>query len=33
VRQPIWKAVVSDPHFWLPIAVLVIGIGLLAAVK
>jgi hypothetical protein len=28
-----WKAIISDRHFWLPVAVLAIGIALLAAVK
>jgi hypothetical protein len=27
------KAIVTDPHFWLPLAVLMIGIGVLALVK
>ena len=28
-----WKAVLTDVHFWIPVAVLVLGIGLLAAVR
>jgi hypothetical protein len=27
------KAIATDPHLWLPIAVLMIGIGVLALVK
>ncbi|MGA3235428.1 MAG: translocated intimin receptor Tir [Bryobacteraceae bacterium] len=27
------RAVVTDPHLWLPIAVLIIGIGVLVLVK
>jgi hypothetical protein len=28
-----WKAILTDRHFWLPVAVLAIGIGLLAAMR
>ncbi len=28
-----WKAILTDLHFWLPVAVLVIGVSLLAAVR
>jgi hypothetical protein len=27
------KAIATDPHLWLPLAVLMIGIGVLALVK
>jgi hypothetical protein len=27
------RAVVTDPHLWLPIAVLIVGIGVLVLVK
>jgi hypothetical protein len=33
LRQPAWKAILTDWHFWLPVAVLVAGVGLLAAVR
>jgi hypothetical protein len=33
LKQPVWKAILTDWHLWLPVAVLVIGIGLLAAVR
>jgi hypothetical protein len=33
VRQPLWKAILSDSHFWLPVVVLFVGIALLAMVK
>jgi hypothetical protein len=28
-----WKAILTDNQFWLPVLVLAIGIGLLAAVR
>lgn len=33
MKDPMLKAILSDMHFWVPIAVLVIGITLLLAVK
>jgi len=33
LKQPKWKAIFTDSHFWLPVVVLVIGITLLAAVR
>ncbi len=33
VRQSMWKAVVTDSHFWIPVVVLVIGMSVLAAVR
>jgi hypothetical protein len=33
LKQPLWKAILTDVHFWLPVLVLAIGIGLLAAVR
>ena len=36
MRHPIQsrtRAIVTDPHLWLPIAVLIIGIGVLVLVK
>lgn len=33
MRQPLWKAILTDVHFWLPVAVLALGISLLAVVK
>jgi hypothetical protein len=33
VKQPMWKAILTDGHFWLPVIVLVVGIAVLAAVK
>lgn len=33
MQEPLWKKILKDPQFWAPIAVLAIGIGLLAAVK
>jgi hypothetical protein len=33
VRQSMWKAILTDNQFWLPVLVLAIGIGLLAAVR
>jgi len=32
-RQSRTRAVVTDPHLWLPIAVLIIGISVLVLVK
>jgi hypothetical protein len=29
----LWKAILTDVHFWLPVAVLALGISLLAVVK
>jgi hypothetical protein len=28
-----WKAILSDSHFWLPVVMLAIGIAILVAVK
>ena len=28
-----WKAILSDSHFWLPVIVLAIGVAILVAVK
>jgi hypothetical protein len=33
VRQPVWKAVLSDTHFWVPALVLAIGLAILVAVQ
>ncbi len=33
MKQPMWKAILTDGHFWLPVAVLVVGIGVLMAVR
>ncbi len=33
MKQPMWKAILTDGHFWLPVIVLAAGIGLLAAVR
>lgn len=33
MRQALWKAILTDVHFWLPVAVLALGISLLAVVK
>jgi hypothetical protein len=33
VRQPLWKAILSDAHFWVPVVVLAIGIAILVAVR
>ncbi|MBN9658576.1 MAG: translocated intimin receptor Tir [Acidobacteria bacterium] len=33
MKQPVWKAILTDGHFWLPVAVLVIGISVLMAVR
>lgn len=31
LKQKFWKATLTDPHLWIPLIVLAIGIGLLAA--
>jgi hypothetical protein len=28
-----WQAVLGDLHFWVPVIVLILGVGLLAAVR
>lgn len=33
LKQPVWKAVATDIHFWLPVVVLAAGIALLAVMK
>lgn len=33
MQLPLWKAILTDSQFWLPVLVLAIGIGLLAAVR
>jgi hypothetical protein len=33
LKQSRARAVVTDPHLWLPIVVLIIGIGVLVLVK
>jgi hypothetical protein len=33
LKQPLWKAILTDRHFWLPVVVLAIGISLLAAMR
>ena len=33
LNQPMWRAILTDGHFWLPVVVLALGIGLLAAVR
>ena len=33
LKQSAWKAILTDGHFWLPVAVLAVGIGLLAMVR
>ena len=33
LRQSMWKAILTDNQFWLPVLVLAIGIGVLAAVR
>jgi hypothetical protein len=33
LKQPLWKAILTDGQFWLPVVVLILGIGLLAAVR
>jgi hypothetical protein len=33
LKQSRTRAVVTDPHLWLPIAILIIGIGILVMVK
>lgn len=32
MKQPMWKAIATDLHFWLPVLVLAAGIVLLAVV-
>ncbi len=32
-KQSLTRAITTDPHLWLPIAVLIIGIGVLVLVK
>ena len=33
MQHSMWKAILSDSHFWLPVIVLAIGIAILTAVK
>jgi hypothetical protein len=33
LKQPLWKAILTDRHFWPPVVALAIGIGLLAAMR
>jgi hypothetical protein len=33
VRPSIWKAILTDSHFWVPVGVLAAGILLLAMIK
>jgi hypothetical protein len=33
MERSTWKAVLGDVHFWVPVIVLVVGVGLLAAVR
>jgi len=33
LKQQLWKAILTDRQFWLPVIVLAIGICLLAAVR
>jgi len=33
VEQPLFKAILTDVHFWLPVAVLALGIALLAVMR
>jgi hypothetical protein len=33
VNQSLWKAVLTDAHFWIPVAVLILGIAILEAVR
>jgi hypothetical protein len=33
VRQPVWKAILSDSQFWVPAVVLAIGLAILVAVQ
>jgi hypothetical protein len=33
MTRSMWQAVAGDIHFWVPVIVLVLGIGLLAAVR
>jgi hypothetical protein len=33
LKQSLVRAVLTDPHFWLPITILILGIGLLIAVR
>jgi len=33
VKQPMWKAVVTDAHLWAPVGVLLFGLTLLAFMR
>jgi hypothetical protein len=33
LKQSRTRAVMTDPHLWLPIAILIVGIGVLVLVK
>ncbi len=33
VKQSMWGAILTDRHFWLPVAVLAVGIALLAVMR
>jgi len=32
MRSALWRAILSDPHFWIPLLVLVAGLGLLSVI-
>jgi hypothetical protein len=33
MERSTWQAVLGDSHFWVPVIVLILGVGLLAAVR
>ncbi len=32
-KYPLLRAILTDPHFWLPIAVLILGVGILMVMR
>jgi hypothetical protein len=33
VKPSVWNAILTDSHFWVPVAVLAVGIALLVVMK
>ncbi len=33
MRNSVWKAIVKDLHFWVPVVVLIVGLALLLVLK
>jgi hypothetical protein len=33
MKNPLWKAIATDIHFWVPVAVLILGFALLFVLR